>query len=443
MISRASVIRFFENTLWLAGGQAARVAAGMVTAVIVARYLGVAQFGMLSFATVFVNLFAAITGTGLERLMLRELVEHADEQGRILGSAIVLRFFSGLITATLALLIVPFVVESADGRLLVYIVLGGILLGFPGISGAYFSVRLESRVRVTVSTIAVWGAVASKCLLVTIGASVAAFAVVDALTVVVSAFVIFLLMLRRSGLKLSYSLATMQRLARRAGPMVLIGVLYALQLRIDQVMISRFLGAEALGLYAAALKPHELLMFIPSIVATTAVPALVRSRLADIQLFQQRLRLVYTGLAILAWPLVLGIFTLAPSIITLLFGDAFAGAADALRVHIWALLFAFVDVGRAQWSLAEGQQRVQAGLLAAAVLIKVLLNLVLIPRLGIVGASLAMVLTIVLYSIVGPLLVNPGQRQQAIMMLRALFLLDARLMLRELWMGWHGGRRRS
>lgn len=433
MSARSDTARFLRNVLWLVAGHGARLGAGLLATVIVARYLGVERFGMLSFATTFVALFGAITGAGLERLLLRDLVEHPDGQGRILGSALLLRATGAVLTIGIVLLLLPWVVEGVDARLLVVIVLAGVLLGTPGICGSYFAARLESRFVVTVSTATMWLTAAAKVALAMAGAAVFAFAAVDVIGTLLSALAVFVLFRYRSRLPLSWDRETVRSLARRASPFVLIGVLYATQLRIDQIMLNSLVGPTAVGLYAAALKPHELFLFLPGIIATTALPSLVRGRKLGSAELEDRVRLMYGGLALCAWPLVVGIFTLAPSIIEILYGSAYAAAVDPLRIHVWAMLFAFMDTGRAQWSLAEGQQQIQALLLGAAVVLKVGLNLWLIPAWGVSGASAAMVVTIASYSLLGPMFVNAGQRRQAVLMIRALLLLDARETISRLW----------
>jgi len=80
---------------------------------------------------------------------------------------------------------------------------------------------------------------------------------------------------------------------------------------------------------------------------------------------------------------------LASPIILVVYGEAFAEAAAAFRVQVLAAPFVALGVLSSAWlvlnqSTAHALRRTLAGAIA-----NILLNLLLIPRLGILGAALA------------------------------------------------------
>jgi O-antigen/teichoic acid export membrane protein len=63
-------MKYFKNTSWLMGEKILRIGVGLFVGIWVARYLGPAQFGLLSYAQSFVFLFTAIATLGLDRIVV-------------------------------------------------------------------------------------------------------------------------------------------------------------------------------------------------------------------------------------------------------------------------------------------------------------------------------------------------------------------------------------
>ena len=77
-------------------------------------------------------------------------------------------------------------------------------------------------------------------------------------------------------------------------------------------------------------------------------------------------------------------------IVGLLFGDAYLEAVPVLAIHIWASLFVFLGVASSRWFLAENLQKLMLVRTVLNGLINILLNLLLIPDYGAVGAAIAL-----------------------------------------------------
>lgn len=119
----------------------------------------------------------------------------------------------------------------------------------------------------------------------------------------------------------------------------LVRLLNFLALKGDYVVVGRWLGAHALGLYERAYR----LMDIFSIYFAGAVERVLFPALAEVQDDLPRLRRVFgasLGLVTLLYaPVAAGLCVVAPLLITALFGDAWSGAATPLRILSVALVF--------------------------------------------------------------------------------------------------------
>lgn len=158
-----------------------------------------------------------------------------------------------------------------------------------------------------------------------------------------------------------------------------------LNYRVDEFIIAMFLLPEDLGFYVIAVGLAERLWILTGAVANVLLPHLTNSQERDPTLPAVIARhvMLWTSLACLV------IFILADVIVQLLFSSAFASSAAALR---WLLPGIFVfSIGKVLVAELHAQEKVHYAAWASgiAALINIVLNFLLVPRLGISGAALA------------------------------------------------------
>lgn len=186
-----------------------------------------------------------------------------------------------------------------------------------------------------------------------------------------------------------------------------------LLLRVDIYMVAYFLTPSDTAFYALALHLTELVLEIPQAVGLVLYPKLA-------SLPEEKIH-AFTGQAcrrtlVVTVPFALALAVLGPRVITLWYGQPYAPAGAPLP---WAavgvaMMAIFVIVTRDFTSRGKQRVNIAAGLLALVG--NVILNLILIPAQGIVGAALA---TAVAYT-------------GACVLLIAFFLAESKLPLRAL-----------
>ena len=78
--------KYFENTVWLIAERICRIIAAVSVGAYVVRYLGPDQFGLLSYASSVVMLFASLATLGLDSIVVRELVKCQDRKDELTPS---------------------------------------------------------------------------------------------------------------------------------------------------------------------------------------------------------------------------------------------------------------------------------------------------------------------------------------------------------------------
>jgi len=184
-------------------------------------------------------------------------------------------------------------------------------------------------------------------------------------------------------------------------PFALTFVLTILYFRIDQPLIVAFKGLGQAGLYAAAYKPIESLLFVPITFLSIVFPVLsvyYRERRSDLLYAVNRF---YKGLLLMGWPVSVGIFVLAHPLTPLLLGHAFLASEPAIRILALALGIAFVNNAFIGALNASDRQLSFTWAAGWSVVANLVLNLILIPLFGYQGASWATVMTELVLGIVG------------------------------------------
>jgi O-antigen/teichoic acid export membrane protein len=171
---------------------------------------------------------------------------------------------------------------------------------------------------------------------------------------------------------------------RSALPLAVNGGLALVSLRIELLAVKLLRGTYEAGLFSVALRVIELLNGVSAAVCAGAMPALTREALRGEGPVRKR-----TGFtaALLAAPALLGLILVAPQVIVLLGGPAFAAGGPALRVMALSILPLFLNAVLLHSLIAVGRAGILPRLTLVRVTIATLLALVLVPRFGAVGGA--------------------------------------------------------
>lgn len=164
-------------------------------------------------------------------------------------------------------------------------------------------------------------------------------------------------------------------------------LLSALYFRIDLFLIEWWAGVDAVAAYNAAFRLVEALRLFPAAVLAVVFPMLCRTRsLRPLGVVGAGLSAFGLGVAGVTWGL-------APWIVRGFYGAAYAEAVPALRVLALAVPLFFLNYALTHQLLGWDAQARYARVSGAALTANLLLNAMLLPRLGITGAAWATVAT--------------------------------------------------
>jgi O-antigen/teichoic acid export membrane protein len=407
--------------------QLLRLFAGLAVGVYVARYLGPAQFGLLSYVLVFVPLFGAIAKVGLDGVVIRELVTSATRQRDILGTAFRLKLFGAI--AAIALLGASLPLTSNDFTVNAYILIvaSGLLFQSFEVVDFHFQSISQAKYASICKLVQLVASSIAKLWLVYEEASLGAF-VLLALLDQVSLAVAYVFVAWRKGFLTSlgaWSTPLARSLVAESWPMVASGMAIMFYMRIDQIMIRELLGPESLGHYVAATRIAEVWYFIPAVLCAAMFPGVVRAKSDGVAAYEGRLVEIYRGLLLLGLLCAGGISLLAPFVVGLLYGEQYLMATPILQVQAWCGVFVAIGIANEKWFITESRLgRYTRNTLIGAI-VNLLLNWLLIPRFGAVGAAVA---TLIAYACAAYLMlaVDSVTRRSFVLISKSLFIKRAR-----------------
>ena len=412
------------NFGWLFAERAARFAFGALVGLLVARYLGPARLGSLSYCLALVTLAAFIPTLGLDVILKRELLRAPEQTEELLASSLTLRLAAGALAyGALGLVAWSSIgLTGEEPRLL-------IALAFILFQPALYlpELWLQAHLRAKWATVAQIAALAVasavRVLLIAMKAPLTAFAWVTVGEMTLCALA-YRVVAQRAGLRLpvmAARVATMRRLFAESWPLMFANLAIIVYMRIDEVMLRQLAGPAAVGVYAAAAKLSELWYFLPISLASSVLPALVRAKQNDAAEYAVRQQQYYDLSAAAAYALSIPVAWLAPWVVKIAYGAEFAAAGPILAVHIWSSIFVFLGMARGQWLVNEGLQKFYLAATCVGAVSNIALNFAFIPLWSGLGAAWA---TVISYGLAGWVAsyFHPQVRVTATMQTRALLI---------------------
>lgn len=381
-----------ENSGWLFADKILRMGVGLLVGVWVARYLGPAQYGQISYAGALIGLAGAVAGLGIDSIVIRDLVRQPDRANELLGTTFVLRFLAGTVSY---LFIVGFVFVLRPDDPIAHAIVA--ILGLSLTVSAFDAIDLWFQSKVLSKYVVVarnFGFIISaigRVFLVLTKASVISFAVITLVEFSLGALALVYVYARNNGSvrKWQPRVTVAAELLRNGWPVLLGGIVSVICLRIDQVMLGQIRDAKELGIYAAAVRVAELWFIIPSAIIASVFPNIIRAREVDEAEFYKRLQKLFNFLAFAGYAVAIPVTFLGPFVINLLYGEAYAAAAPMLIILIWSDLFINLAMARGAYLFAMNWIWILFWVNVLAAVVNVSLNLVLIPRYGGIGAAIA------------------------------------------------------
>ncbi|HHT1808591.1 TPA: flippase [Klebsiella pneumoniae] len=393
----------FYNSLWLLSERVITILFTFTVGIFLARYLGPNDFGVYNYLISIITLLSPLTALGLNAVVVRDLVdaqrEDHDDTNVILGTSCVLRFFGGLFAcASLLFVDIYFNISQNNTLWLVLLASANIFSCFQVVDfwlqskvNSKYSAILRLSIFINSSLVKLISIIFFSCGLKTI-------LIIQTFEVLASGvlYVPLYKYLKGKIFNWSYNKNKAKTLMSKSWWLILSGVAEVLYLKIDQIMLGMINGYSTVATYAVAARLSEAWYFFPTIITASFFPLLILAKKESEEKYKHTLLDLSRKLFFCALIISIFITIIAHTAINILYGEAYAESATILIIHIWASLFVFMRAVLSKWLVIENMLPFSLVTHISGAIVNIILNLILIPKMGGIGSAIA---TVISYSI--------------------------------------------
>lgn len=401
--------KYFLNTVWMFVDKAVSMFFAVFVGIWVARYLGPANYGRLNYAISLVAFFIPFATLGMNRVMIRDVVQFPEQRDSLLGTTFVLRSISSLICfLVVAFLAINTEREYVIQKILFVVGLGLLLQPFSTLND-YFLSQVQARYASVASIFSKLFSSGMRILLIVSKLDVIYFAlavVVESIALSIGYCVGFW----RNKLRFidwRFNNSSVKSLLSASWPVIFANLSFVIYQRVDQVILQKMLGAYAVGVFSASVRIYEPLVGLAAIIGSSVYPQFINLYQTNQKRYWFYYEALSTIMAFGGWCIVVVTIFLGKSMIMSLFGQEYSATAQILTYHIFSLCIMFACFLRAGHINIINKNWILMITTFSSMVLNVCLNYVLISKMGVTGAALASVVTQVSALIVLDLMFTP------------------------------------
>jgi len=386
--------RVIKNASWIIACKVIQSLLGLVISMLTARYLGPSNYGLINYAASVVAFVVPIMQLGLNSILVQEIIEGKDPEGTIIGTATVMSFTSSLLCVA-GVICFSAIANAGETETIIVIALYSILLICQsiGLVQYWFQAKYLSKYTSIVMLVAYIIVSAYKIFLLATAKGVYWFAVSNAFDYFIISVALLYLYKRMGNDRLHFSRKTASRMFSRSKYYIISGLMVTIFAHTDRIMLKLMIDDSATGYYSAAVTCAGLTSFVFSAIIDSARPSIFESKKISEQAFEKNMSRLYSVIIYLSLLQSLAMTVLAGPIIRILYGQQYLSSIPALQIVVWYTTFSYMGAVRNIWMLSEGKQKYLWMINLSGALANVILNYILIPYLGIIGASIASLVT--------------------------------------------------
>lgn len=381
-----------RNTLYLTGASIGQKIIAFIYFLFLARIMMPEQTGQYFLAISITSIFSVIADFGITAVMTREIAKDEMQAKSLVSNAISLKIVLTVVAVVVTLVTSYFLNYGPTIQFLILLasivlILDAFQVFFYGILRGFQALEFESLgIFIGMATTALCGGFIlwffpSLPLLI--------------IALVLGSFVNLVVSLMYVGKRIGWNVLVpslnkkdLILILKTAVPFALGAIFVKVYSYIDTIFISKFLDVSSLGFYAIAYKFTYAFQFLPMAFVAALYPGMSALVDKDPNALEGVLHRSMWYVALISAPIVFGLYAIASEVIQLA-GPEYLPATIVLQVLIFVLIPIFLDFPIGSLLNASNRQAIKTTIMGITMLINVILNAILIPRIGILGAAYA------------------------------------------------------
>ena len=407
----------FKNAKWIIVCKVIQSILQLIIGMLSARYLGPSNYGLINYAASIVAFVLPIMKLGFDATLVYELVNHPEKEGEIVGSALGLNVFSGLLGIAGVSLFVT-VANFGDFEAILVCILYSISIFCAALEMIqyWFQYKLLSKYSSVVMLVSYFVVSFYKIYLLATEKSVYWFAISHAIEYGIISLCLFIVYFKSGAQPFSFSLKRGKTMLKRSKYYIVSALMVVVIQNTDHIMLTGILGKKENGFYSAAITSISVFQFVYVAIIDSYRPLVLLKKNTDQEAFEKNISALYSIILYLAILQGIVFFVLAEIIINVLYGAEYMQAVPLLRIFTFFFGFSVMGTVRNVWILAEEKQKYLWRINLAGAIANVVLNFLMIPFWGACGAATASLITQIFANFILGFIMKPLRRNNQLML---------------------------
>lgn len=384
---------YFLNAGWMLIEKILRISVNFIFVGLIAKSLGPEEFGVISLAQSIVVMMLSVTNLGLDGILVNEFISKKEQVNKYFSTAIIARFLISALFVFLSILIISLMPDedySGSYKAIFIVTFISLIFYIQSVYVSYFQAVSKSKIITKISVISLVLISLIKAYLIFINATALTFAIIFSLDLLLTLIFTWFGTLKSAELKFSitaFDFDLLKDLLKQSWPLIISAFLIVIYSRLDQFMIANMLGVHDVGLYSVAIRISDAYIFIPSLIASSFYPMISSER--SVNNFQAYFSLVFSSALFCG----LIVIILSPFVVPVLFGASYIESITVINVTVFSSMFAVFGSAATNYLIIHRLGYIRLYRVAVGLIVNFILNIIWIPKYGIVGAAVATLLT--------------------------------------------------
>ena len=386
--------KVLNNVKWVVICKSIQSITQLLIGMLTARYLGPDNYGLINYAKSVVAFAVPFMRLGLDITLTKELVDNPEQQGRVMGTALVMEMVSSLVCLGAVTGFVS-VFNHGEPQTIMVCVLYGISMFFQAVEliQYWFHSNLKSKYP-SVAALISYGIVSIlKIYFLASAKSVYWFAIVYSVEYGITALLLLIQYFKKENRTLGFSFLLAKQMFSRGKYYIWATLMVSMFQNTDHVMLKLMVGNDENGYYTAAITAVSVVQFVYMAIIDSVRVVILENKKTDEDAYRRNLSGLYGLITYMSVAQSIAFVVLAKVIIYVLYGSEYMAAVPILQLLVWYVAFSYMGVIRNIWILAEEKQSILWKLNLMGALLNAMINALLIPIWGACGAALASVAT--------------------------------------------------
>lgn len=371
--------------------------------ILLARNLGPENLGKYYFAISFTAIFSIFIDIGLTNVLTREVAKNNKNTSNLLNSVLAIKIPLAGVSLFFVILLINFMDYGQLTRQLVYItsicmILDSFTASFYAILRGFHNLTYESISSVIFQLIVlIFGLSAIYS-----GLSLQYIASALVLASIFNVTFSFTALKKNTKVKIKpiYNPLLLKKILKITIPFAFFAIFQKTYMYLDSVLLSILAGDKYVGYYQIAFKIIFALQVFPMAFVASLYPAMSNYWINNKKQLNISFERAVSYLIILSLPITVGTIAIADKLI-LIFKDEFQAAIIPMQIIMLSVLFIFINFPIGALLNACDKQKQNTINMGIVVTISIILNLILIPKFNVIGASITVLITNITMTILG------------------------------------------